>query len=145
VAETDYAVPFGSASISRAGDDLSVIALGRMVSFAMQAVEQLARGSISIEIIDPRTIVPMDWDTKFASVEKTNRALVVEEASGFCSVGAEIVATISECHFMSLDGPVRRLSAPHLPKPFTPPLENLSIPSVDDIVDYARRGMSREA
>lgn len=139
MADADYSVPFGSARVARSGDDLSVVALGRMVPFAMDAAETLAGEGFSLEVIDPRTVAPMDFEAIFASVEKTSRALVVEEATGFCSVGAEIAATISECRFMSLDGPVRRISSPHVPKPFTPPLEKLAMPTVEDIVTMARR------
>lgn len=132
--DADYCVPFGSAAVARPGEDVTIVATGLMVSLALDAATELAGKNISAEIIDPRTISPMDWETIFSSVEKTGRALVINEATLFCSVASEIAATISEKKFFSLDGPVRRLGAPFTPKPSTQILEKLTYPSVADIV-----------
>jgi pyruvate/2-oxoglutarate/acetoin dehydrogenase E1 component len=138
VPEGEYTIPFGQARVCREGGDLTIIATGRMVARALEAAVTLAEEGFEAEVIDPRTLVPIDWDTLFASVEKTNRVLVVEEAVGRASVGAELAATIGEQRFGHLDGPVRRLSAPAVPKPFSPPLEKLSVPDVADILRVAR-------
>lgn len=139
----DHLVPFGRAAVARAGVDLTVVATGLMVSRALEAAETLAAQGVSLEVIDPRTVSPIDWDTIFDSVGKTGRALVVNEATLTCSVASEIAATIGEQRFTSLDGPVRRLGAPFAPKPSTPGLEKLSYPSAQDIVATARSMMPR--
>lgn len=144
VPEGEHLVPLGRAAIVREGGDLTIVALGRMVLLAQRAAETLSAEGVQVEIIDPRTVAPMDWDTIFASVEKTGRVVIVEEATGHCSVGAEIAASISEFRFLSLDWPVRRLSSPHVPKPFTPSLEGLSIPTLDDLLAVARETVARE-
>jgi pyruvate dehydrogenase E1 component beta subunit len=138
VPDGEYTVPFGQARICREGRDLTIIATGRMVQRAVDAATALAEDGLDAEVIDPRTLVPFDWDTVFASVEKTNRVMIVEEAVGRASMGAEIAATIGEQRFGHLDGPVRRVSAPAVPKPFSPPLEKLSVPDVPDILRIAR-------
>ena len=138
VPDGEYTIPFGEANVCRPGGDLTIIASGRMVQCALDAAAALAQESLEAEVIDPRTLAPLDYATFFASVEKTNRVLIVEEEVGACSVGAEIAATISEQRFGHLDGPVRRVSSPHVPKPFSPPLEKLSVPDVPDILRVAR-------
>jgi acetoin:2,6-dichlorophenolindophenol oxidoreductase subunit beta len=97
-----------------------------------------------VEVIDPRTVSPVDYETIFASVDKTGRALVVNEATLTCSVASEIAATIGEKRFASLDAPVRRVGSPFVPKPCTPQLEKLAYPSVDEIVRVAREMMPRK-
>jgi pyruvate dehydrogenase E1 component beta subunit len=138
VPEGEHLIPFGQARICREGRDLTIVATGRMVQRSLDAAALLSEDGLDAEVIDPRTLVPFDWDAVFASVEKTNRVLVVEEAVGRASVGAEIAATISEQRFGHLDGPVRRVSSPAVPKPFSPPLEKLSVPDVPDILRVAR-------
>lgn len=138
VPDGEYTIPFGAANVCRKGKDLTLIATGRMVQKSLEAAGTLVQDGVEIEVIDPRTLMPFDYKTVFASVEKTNRALIVEEACRVCSVGAEIAATINEQRFGFLDGPVRRLSSPHAPKPFSPPLERLSVPDVPDIVRALR-------
>lgn len=146
VPDGDHLTPLGKADVAREGNDVTIVAIGRMRKIAMAAANQLSReDGIEVEIVDPRTVSPMDWDTIFASVEKTGRVLVVEEAAGHCSVGAEIAASISEFRFLSLDLPVRRLSAPHVPKPFTPPLEDLTNPDADDVVRMVREMVNLES
>lgn len=131
--DPDLLVPFGRAAVVCEGADLTLVATGFMVSRALEAAARLREGGISVDLIDPRTVSPIDWDTIFASVEKTGRVLIVNEATLSCSVASEIAATIGEKRFTSLDGPVRRIGSPFIPKPSTPGLEKLSYPSVDDI------------
>ncbi|WP_372623323.1 alpha-ketoacid dehydrogenase subunit beta [Falsiroseomonas sp.] len=130
----EVTVPFGSARIVRAGRDATVVATGRMVEVALEAAHLLGASRISVEVVDPRTLSPIDMRTIYASVERTNRVLVVDEATPRCSVGADIAAAIGEHRFDSLDAPVRRLNAPHAPKPFAPGIERLSVPQVEDVV-----------
>ena len=127
-------VPLGRARLAREGSDLSIIATGLMVSRALEAAQTLQAQGISAEVLDPRTVSPIDWDTIFTSVDKTGRAMVVNEATLTCSVASEIAATIGEQRFHSLDGPVRRLGSAFVPKPSTPGLEKLSYPTVEQMV-----------
>ena len=137
-------LPFGRAAIPREGSDLTIIATGLMVSRALDAATKLDAAGLSAEVIDPRTISPLDWDTIFASVEKTGRALVVNEATLTCSVASEIAATIGEQRHASLKGAVRRLGAPFAPKPSTPGLEKLSYPQIEDIERVALEMVPRK-
>ena len=138
VPDGEHRIPFGQANVCREGRHLTIVALGRMVQRALDAAATLAQEGVEAEVIDPRTVSPIDWTTIFASVEKTSRVLIVEEEVRACSVGAEIAATVSEERFGYLDGPVRRISAPHVPKPFSPPLEKASVPDVPEIIRMAR-------
>jgi pyruvate dehydrogenase E1 component beta subunit len=108
-----------------------------MVSRAVEAAAHLDTMGVSVEIIDPRTVSPIDWETIFASVDRTHRAIVVNEATLTCSVASEIAATLAEERFSSLVAPIRRIGAPFVPKPSTPGLEKLAYPTVDDIVRVA--------
>ena len=134
----DHLVPFGEAAIRRTGDRLTVVATGLMVGRALEAAERLAAEGIEAEVIDPRTLVPLDIDTIVASVQKTGRALVVHEAVRTAGAGAEIAAQIQELAFFSLDAPVWRLGAIDTPLPQDPELEQLCIPSAADIEGAAR-------
>jgi pyruvate/2-oxoglutarate/acetoin dehydrogenase E1 component len=136
--DSDFVVPFGEASVAREGSDLTIVATALMVSRALEAATALETRGIFAEVIDLRTVSPIDWRTIFGSVEKTARALVVNEATLVCSVASEIAATIGEKRFTALDGPVRRLGAPFAPKPSTPVLDKLSYPTTEDIVAVAR-------
>ena len=122
----------------------SIVATGLMVSRTLQAATRLQETGISVEVIDPRTVSPIDWATIFESVEKTGRLLVVNEATLVCSVASESAATVGEQRFTSLDGPVRRIGSPFVPKPSTPGLEKLAYPSVDQIVSTAFEMMPRK-
>jgi acetoin:2,6-dichlorophenolindophenol oxidoreductase subunit beta len=139
----DHAVPFGEARIAREGSDVTLIATGLMVGWCLQAAEQVSAHGISVEVIDPRTVSPIDWETIFDSVRKTGRALVVNEATLTCSVASEIAATIGESCFSDLDCPVRRLGAPFVPKPSTPGLEKLAYPTIDGIISTVMSMMPR--
>lgn len=142
--DPDLLVPFGLASVVREGSDLTIVATGLMVSLALEAATRLQASGVSVEIIDPRTVSPIDWGTIFASVDKTGRVLVVNEATLICSVASEIAATIGERRFTSLDGPVRRIGSPFVPKPSTPGLEKLAYPSVDEIERVVKEMMPRK-
>ena len=134
----DHVVPFGQAAVRRAGDRLTIVATGLMVGRSLAAAEQLSADGIEAEVIDPRTLVPLDIDTIVESVQRTGRALVVHEAVRTAGAGAEIAAQISERAFFSLDAPVWRLGAIDTPLPQDPELEQLCIPSTAEIEAAAR-------
>jgi pyruvate dehydrogenase E1 component beta subunit len=134
----DQLVPFGQAAVVRSGETATVIATGLMVGRALEAAEKLAGEGIELEVIDPRTLVPLDMETIVKSVERTSRALVVHEAVRTGGAGAEIAARIQEEAFFALDAPVWRLGAIDTPLPQDPELEQLCIPSASDIESAAR-------
>jgi pyruvate dehydrogenase E1 component beta subunit len=138
VPEHEYIIPLGKADIKRAGSDVTVVAHSRMTGYALQAAEVLAAEGISAEVIDPRTIRPLDEATILASVAKTNRAVVVEEGWRFAGIGAEISARIMERAFDDLDAPVARVTGKDVPMPYAANLETLALPSVAEIVEAAR-------
>jgi pyruvate/2-oxoglutarate/acetoin dehydrogenase E1 component len=138
VPEESYTIPFGEANIVREGDDVTVVAIGRMVSLAEEAAMELAGAGISIEIIDPRTVSPLDLDTILESVEKTGRLVVVDEASPRCNIATDISAQVVSEAFGDLKAPVKMVSPPHVPVPFASALEDLYMPSVQDIVNAAK-------
>ncbi|EFC85795.1 alpha-ketoacid dehydrogenase subunit beta [Parafrankia sp. EUN1f] len=133
----DFLVPFGSARIARPGSDLTIVATGLMVERALAAADRLAAQGIHVEVIDPRTLVPLDIDAIVASVEKTHRLMVVHEASRTAGFGAEIAAQVQERAFFALDAPVWRVCGSDTPLPQDPVLEQAAIPSVDEIVRAA--------
>ncbi|MCR6030135.1 alpha-ketoacid dehydrogenase subunit beta [Nocardioides sp. zg-579] len=138
VPESDeHVVPFGSARVARPGSDLTVVATGLMVDRALAAAEQLAPQGIDVEVIDPRTLVPLDIDTIVSSVERTHRLMVVHEASRTAGFGAEIAAQVQERAFFALDAPVWRVCGTDTPLPQDPGLEQACIPSTDEIVTAA--------
>jgi acetoin:2,6-dichlorophenolindophenol oxidoreductase subunit beta len=140
-ADEEHLVPFGQANVARAGTDITVVATGLMVGRALEAAEKLAGEGIELEVIDPRTLVPLDMETILESVERTSRALVVQEAVRTAGAGAEIAARIQEEAFFALDAPVWRLGAIDTPLPQDPELEQLCIPSAAAIGDAARELM----
>jgi 2-oxoisovalerate dehydrogenase E1 component len=123
VPEAAYELPFGKAAVAREGKDITVVALARMVPKVLEVAEELAKGGVSVEVIDPRTVAPLDTDTIGQSVAKTGRLLVVDEAFAPFGIGAEIAAQIADRHFDDLDAPIRRLNGLHTPTPYSPPLE----------------------
>jgi pyruvate dehydrogenase E1 component beta subunit len=137
--DPEFLVPFGQAATRRAGDVLTVVATGLMVGRALEAAERLAAEGQEVEVIDPRTLVPLDMDTIIASVQRTGRALLVHEAVRTAGAGAEIAARIGEDAFFALDAPVWRLGATDTPIPQDPVLEELCIPQVDGIADAMRQ------
>lgn len=134
----DYTVPIGKARVFREGSDLSIITYGAMVYEADEAANQLAGEGISVEIVDLRTVLPIDEETILESVRKTSKVIVLHEATLTGGVGAEIAARITEKAFDSLDGPVVRIAAPDVPVPYSPPLEEAFLPSAAKIVEKAR-------
>lgn len=135
VPDEPYTIPFGEANIVRDGDDVTIVALARMVHYAEQAADILEKEGISVEIIDPRTTSPLDEDTILESVERTGRVVVVDEATPRCNMASDIAALIGEKAFGALKAPVRRVTAPHTPVPFAPSLEKLYIPDPDRIAE----------
>jgi 2-oxoisovalerate dehydrogenase E1 component beta subunit len=138
VPEGDYTVPLGKASIFRKGTHLSIVTYGAMVYVARDAAEILEKEGVSVEIIDLRTLLPMDEETVLESVRKTSRVIVLHEATITGGVGAEIAARITEKAFDDLDGPVVRIAAPDTPVPYSPPLEEAFLPNVDRVLEKAR-------
>ncbi|HEX2425523.1 MAG TPA: alpha-ketoacid dehydrogenase subunit beta [Actinomycetota bacterium] len=137
--DPDFLVPIGQARVRRQGSDLSIVTYGMMVHLALEAVEALEAEGISAEVVDLRTIVPLDTQTILSSVEKTSRALVLYESHRFLGTGAEIGSVIAEEGFQHLDAPVMRLAPPSVPVPFSPTLEDAYLPQVADIVEAARK------
>ena len=131
--DVDFLVPIGAAHVRREGTDVSVITYGAMVHRALEAAETLAGKGISAEVVDLRTVHPLDEETVLASVQKTSRALVLYESHRFLGIGAEVAATIAERAFDQLDAPVVRLAPPNVPVPFSPTLEDAYLPQVSDI------------
>jgi pyruvate dehydrogenase E1 component beta subunit len=138
VPEGDYTIPFGQADVKREGKDVTMVATGPMVGKALEAADILAQDGIEVEVVDPRTLVPLDKATIFASVEKTNRVIVTDEEvkRGGCS--AEIAALIAEECFDVLDAPVKRVAAADVPMPFSPALESLVVPKAENLVAAVR-------
>lgn len=141
VPETEYAIPFGVADIKRAGTDVTVIALSRMVHTALTAAEKLAADGISVEVIDPRTLNPLDKDTIIESVVKTGGAVIVDEGYENFGVTAELAAIVAYGAFDHLDAPVERVGAMNVPIPFTPNLEFATIPDEDKVISAVQRVM----
>jgi pyruvate dehydrogenase E1 component beta subunit len=136
--DPDFIVPLGVADIKREGTDATIVARSLMVPVALKAAEELEKQGVSCEVIDPRTIRPLDIDTIVASVKKTNRVVVAEESHPFCGVGAEISIEITERAFDYLDAPVKRVSGADVPMPYAKNLEDAAIPNVAQIVAAVR-------
>jgi pyruvate dehydrogenase E1 component beta subunit len=136
--DADFTIPLGVADIKRPGTDVTIVARSLMVPVALKAAEALEKEGVSCEVIDPRTIRPLDIGTIIESVKKTNRVVVAEESHPFCGVGAEISSEINERAFDYLDAPVKRISGADVPMPYAKNLEDLAIPGVDRIVAAVR-------
>ena len=134
----EYTIPFGMADIKRAGRDITIVATSSMVQVALGAAKLLEEVGISAEVIDPRTTWPLDERTLIESAKKTSRAIVVDEGYHRYGVTAEIASVIAEGAFYNLDKPVRRMGAMHVPVPFSPPLEDATVPSESKVFDAAR-------
>jgi len=143
VPEEIYEVPLGQAVVRRSGEDVTIVALGRMVTEALKAADTLAEHGVAAEVIDPRTVQPLDMDTILTSARRTNRVLVVHEAVQFGGLGAEIAAQIQDFAFDYLDAPVGRLGAPFTPVPFSPSLEANYVPDAARIVASCQRLLER--
>ena len=143
VPEEEYLIPFGEAAIRRSGSDATVVALTSMVQRSVDVCDALDREGVSIEVIDPRTIAPLDIDTILESVHKTGRLLIVDEDFTPCGVGAEIAAQVIDVAFDDLDAPIRRLNGAHTPTPYSATLERAVIPQPEEI-DLAIRDLLAE-
>jgi len=139
VSDADYTVPIGKADIKRKGSDLTIVALAAAVHLSLDAAKKLESEGISAEVVDIRSVVPLDRATILESVQKTGRLVVVDPAPGMCSVASEVAATVAEAAFQSLKGPIVRLTAPDLPVPFSPDLERLLFPTAEHIAGAARK------
>jgi acetoin:2,6-dichlorophenolindophenol oxidoreductase subunit beta len=134
VPEGEYVIPLGKADIKREGSDVTIVAISRMVQQALAAADALAADGISAEIVDPRTLSPLDEETILNSVAKTHRLVIVDEDNPRCSAATDIAALAADKAFTELDAPIKRVTAPHTPVPFSPPLEQFYIPSPERIV-----------
>jgi pyruvate dehydrogenase E1 component beta subunit len=139
----DYVIPIGVADVKREGTDITFIATSSMVQVALGAATMLEEVGISAEVVDPRTTWPLDEQTLIESVKKTSRCIVMDEGYGRYSVAAELAAVVQEGAFFDLDGPVRRLCAMHVPIPFSPPLEDATVPTERQAFDLARQMVNR--
>jgi pyruvate dehydrogenase E1 component beta subunit len=140
VDEDLYAIPLGQAEIKRDGRDLTIVAYSIMVPRALEAAEELAKEGIEVEVVDPRTLKPLDTETIVQSVAKTGRVLIAHEAPRTCGFGAELAAVIADSEaFDYLDAPIRRLTGRDIPIPYNRDLERATVPQVEDIVAAARK------
>ncbi|MXY92271.1 MAG: alpha-ketoacid dehydrogenase subunit beta [Caldilineaceae bacterium SB0670_bin_27] len=138
VPEEEYTLPLGQADVKRTGDDITIVATSSMVYVALEAVEKLDSIGISAELIDPRTTTPLDTDTLVQSARKTSRALVLDEGYRQYGVTGEIASVIADGAFYYLDAPVKRIGAMNVPVPFSPAMEDLTIPNADYVVETAK-------
>ncbi len=138
VPEEEYTLPLGQADVKRTGEDITIIATSSMVYVGLEAADKLASIGISAELIDPRTTNPLDSDTLIQSAKKTSRALVLDEGYRQYGVTGEIASVIADGAFYYLDAPVKRIGAMNVPVPFSPAMEDLTIPDADDVVETAK-------
>ncbi|MEH7120137.1 alpha-ketoacid dehydrogenase subunit beta [Neobacillus vireti] len=134
VPEGYYTIPLGKADIKREGTDVTIVAIGKQVHTALEAASQLSAKGIEVEIVDPRSLSPLDEGTILTSVEKTNRLIVIDEANPRCSIATDIAALVADKGFDYLDAPIKRITAPHTPVPFSPALEDLYLPTPERVV-----------
>jgi pyruvate dehydrogenase E1 component beta subunit len=144
VPDEPYAVPFGEANVSREGDDVTIVAFGRMVNLANAAADNLAKQGLSCTVVDPRTISPLDTETILETVDETGRLVIVDEANPRCGMAADIAGLVAERAFDSLKAPIKLVTAPHTPVPFSPALEDVYIPSVARIEAAVRAVAAHE-
>ncbi len=138
VPEESYTIPFGEANVVREGDDVTIVAMGWMVSKAIEAAAELEASGIQAEIIDPRTTSPLDLDTILESVEKTGRLVIVDESSPRCNMATDISAQVCSEAFGDLKAPIKMVSPPHVPVPFAGSLEQLYIPQAQDVINAVK-------
>ncbi|MDD1783861.1 alpha-ketoacid dehydrogenase subunit beta [Enterovibrio sp. ZSDZ35] len=139
VPEAPYSIPFGEANVLREGKDVTLVSYGLTVTRAMEAAEQLEKQGVQCEVIDLRTLSPLDIDTVVESVEETGRLVCIDEASPRCSIAADVSAQVAELAFASLKAPIAMVTPPHTPVPFSPFLEDIYVPTVEDIVNAVNR------
>ena len=141
VPEEPYAIPFGEANIAREGKDVTIVTYGLMVQKSLEAADMLKKDDIDVEVIDLRTLSPIDMDTVIESVEETGRLVCVDEANPRCSIATDVSACVARDAFKALKSPIEMVTPPHTPVPFSPSLEDLYIPSADRIADAVRKTM----
>ena len=139
VPDHDYLLPIGKAAVTRTGSDVTIVAYSKMALLALEAAEELAKEGIEAEVIDLRTLKPLDTDTILESVHKTGRVVIVEEGWKFCGLGAQIAETIYAKGFDSLDGPIVRVAGEEVPMPYTRPLEDLAIPDLARVLSAVKQ------
>jgi pyruvate dehydrogenase E1 component beta subunit len=144
VPEEEYLVPIGSADIKVNGSDVTIITYSRMVLHAIEAAQRLSKEGIQAEVLDLRTLWPLDWEAICTSVSKTHRVVVAHEACITGGVGAEVAARIQEDLFDELDAPIMRVGMPRVPHPFSPPLESFILPGPEDLMDAVHRLLESE-
>lgn len=137
VPEEAYEIPFGQADIKREGSDLTIVAIGKMVHHALQAAEELQKQGKSVEVIDPRTLSPFDEETVLHSVEKTGRLVIVDESHPRCNMATDIAALVADKGFDFLNAPIKTVSSPHTPVPFSPTLEDHYLPNAAKVAEAA--------
>ncbi len=138
VPDGDYRIPFGKARIAKTGDSCTIVSYGSAVHTALDAAKILSNDGISAEVVDLRTLVPLDKDTIINSIKKTGRLVVVHDATKFCGFGAEISAIVSEEAFKFLKAPIKRIAAPDIPVPISPLQQNFNKPNAVNIVNIVR-------
>jgi pyruvate dehydrogenase E1 component beta subunit len=141
VPEGEHLVPLGKGDIKREGTDCTIVSWSKMLTTALEAADALAKENINVEVVDPRTVKPLDEELILSSVAKTHRCVVVEEGHGFSNVGAEIVARVQRGCFDELDAPVERVHRLEIPMPYAPNLEAMVTPDVPRIVAAVKRAM----
>jgi acetoin:2,6-dichlorophenolindophenol oxidoreductase subunit beta len=134
----DYFIELGRADVKRPGDRVTVVAIGRMVHLALEAAETIAGEGVEVEVVDPRTVSPLDEESILSSVRKTRRLVVVDEDNPRCSLATDIVALVATQAFDDLDAPPQTVTAPHTPVPFSPPLEDFYVPTSENILGAIR-------
>jgi pyruvate/2-oxoglutarate/acetoin dehydrogenase E1 component len=145
VPDEPYTIPFGEANVTREGDDVTIIAFGRMVNLANEVADKLAKEKISCTVVDPRTTSPLDAETILETAAETGRVVVVDEAHPRCNMATDVAALICEQAFDQLKAPIRQVTAPHAPVPFSPALEDLYIPSTAKIEAAVRSVLGKAA
>ncbi|WP_034991870.1 alpha-ketoacid dehydrogenase subunit beta [Beijerinckia mobilis] len=142
VPDEPYTIPFGEANLTREGDDVTIVAIGRMVKMANEAADRLEKQGITCNVIDPRTTSPMDFDTILDCVADTGRLVIVDEASPRCNMATDISAVVAQEAFGALKAPIKMVCPPHTPVPFAPNLEDLFVPNADRIEKAAKALMN---
>jgi len=144
VPEEAYTIPFGEANVTREGDDVTIVTLGRMLQIAHEAADALAKDGINCEVVDLRTTSPMDTDTIIESVENTGRLVVLDESHPRCSIATDVSAIVAQEAFGALKAPIQMVTAPHTPVPFAENLEDLYIPDAANVQDAVRKVMGKD-
>ena len=141
VPDEPYTIPFGEANLTREGDDVTIVAFGRMVQLANQAADALENEGVSCTVLDPRTTSPLDTDTILECVEETGRLVIVDEANPRCSMASDVSGFVAQEAFKALKAPIQMVTAPHTPVPFAPELEDAYVPNAARIAAAVRISM----